>query len=592
MAERKFSYVGADGWGVPADASDSTTLGGLTMGGNIDMNSAGKVVNCNAATVANDALVYGQSGASLAGLAITTNDLALSGGATITGLPTTPTSATEAVSKSYADLLASGLAPKTEVHCLKMVDDSLVTAPTLTSGDAGDAYVVAGTGGAWSTFAIGDIVEWDGSSWNLLTQNSGSEPPDGAKVIVTDTSAAGSFASHENEVATYSASGDSWSFATADGGEVRVIHNPDGDSVYEFLAYVYDSENDVWVLSNGAGQVNAGLGLTKDFNTINVGNGDGISVTADAIAVDLTSNAGLTLTGTSPNKTLGVLANTNAGILIDASGVAIDLATTNPGLQFDGSGDLQVLADTTAGLEVTSSGVGIDLAASNPGLQFSAGDLAVLPNTAAGIEVGASGVAVSLEADGAIVFDGSNGGLEINLETTNPTLDISSNELGVKYSTTTGGLDQDSDGLKVKVDTTTIQINGSGQLEAIGAADANAIINSYTASNAITKGDPVYFDSTSGQIDQGDASNDTKKWVRGIALANIAQSASGEIVSFGPAAGVLTGATPGTVYYLNTTSGLIAAAPPSGNIWVVSIGSAINATDLFVDIQYHNKKPA
>ena len=69
-----------------------------------------------------------------------------------------------------------------------------------------------------------------------------------------------------------------------------------------------------------------------------------------------------------------------------------------------------------------------------------------------------------LETEGAIVRDGSNDGLEINLETTNPTLAISSNELGVKYSTTAGGLDQDATGLKVKVDGTTISINGSGQI--------------------------------------------------------------------------------------------------------------------------------
>lgn len=516
MAERSFLFMAADGFSEEAADADSTTLGALTMGGNIDMNSAGKVINSNPASADGDVLVYGQSSANLAGLTIDTADLVMSG-VTITGLPTTPTGATEAASKAYVDNVASGLSWKEPAQVLRMVDDSLVTAPTLGTGDKGKAYVVGGTGGAWSGYAVGDIVEWDGSAWNLVLAGSGGEPPDGTRVVVVEASAAGSFAGEEDNIGTYDATGDSWSFDTATEGWAILILGE--NSVYENSGFTYDGG--VWVQFTGAGQINAGDGLSKDGNTLNVNAGDGIQIASDYVALDIYgTNPGLTLIGTTPDKELSVLAN-----------------------------------------------------------------------TAAGIKLTASGVEVNVEADGAIVFDGTNGGLEINLETTNPTLDIVSNELGVKYSTTASGLDQDANGLKVKVDGSTILINGSGQIYAAGSDEATRIENDYTASEAVTKGDPVYWDTTANQFSQADASVDAQSYVFGVAKVDIGAAASGAVVSYGPAAGVLTGATPGAKYYLAAGGGLSTSPPGAGNR-VILIGWAINSTDLWVQPIDYGKKAA
>jgi hypothetical protein len=137
------------------------------------------------------------------------------------------------------------LAPAT---VLKMVDDSLVTAPTLTAADAGNAYMVAGTGGAWSGFAVGDIVEWSGSAWVLVLANSGGEPPDGTRVVVAAASAAGSFAGGEEEVWTYATSGSTWSSTTAPANENRIFINGSG-SLYEnkFFEYVGAHPAGAWV---------------------------------------------------------------------------------------------------------------------------------------------------------------------------------------------------------------------------------------------------------------------------------------------------------------------------------------------------------
>ncbi len=98
---------------------------------------------------------------------------------------------------------------------LRIVDDSLVTAPTLTAGDAGKAYHVAGIGGVWSVFTIGDIVEWTGTAWVLVVAGSAAEPPDGVRAVVVEASAAGSFAGAEEEVWSYATGTSTWTAATA-----------------------------------------------------------------------------------------------------------------------------------------------------------------------------------------------------------------------------------------------------------------------------------------------------------------------------------------------------------------------------------------
>lgn len=86
---------------------------------------------------------------------------------------------------------------------LKMINDTLTTAPTLNASDRGKAYVVAGTGGAWSSFSEGDIVEWDGTEWNLVVENSSGAPPAGTRVIV-GSNPGGSFQNHTDKVMVYS----------------------------------------------------------------------------------------------------------------------------------------------------------------------------------------------------------------------------------------------------------------------------------------------------------------------------------------------------------------------------------------------------
>lgn len=124
-----------------------------------------------------------------------------------------------------------------DASVLKIVDDSLVTSPTLGVADAGKAYHVAGVGGDWSGFAVGDIVEWDGSAWAVVVANSGGEPPDGTRAVVVDASAAGSFATHEEKVMLFTA-GAPGSWAVADtpdlGNRIKITTGLYSDQYYDY----------------------------------------------------------------------------------------------------------------------------------------------------------------------------------------------------------------------------------------------------------------------------------------------------------------------------------------------------------------------
>lgn len=126
---------------------------------------------------------------------------------------------------------------------------------------------------------------------------------------------------------------------------------------------------------------------------------------------------------------------------------------------------------TVSGLESTNPGnaagqLRVKLEASNPTLQIDGSNqLGVKYDTAAGLDTSATGLQVQLSATGALEFQ--TGEIAINLEATNPTLQINgSNELGVKLDAA-GAIVTGAAGLAVQVDDATVTINGSNQLESL-----------------------------------------------------------------------------------------------------------------------------
>ena len=187
MAERKFMFMAADGHSEEAAAADHTVLSGLVIGSG--SYSAGKITGVTAGSAAGDVVIWGQA-VTLGEITLgADDDIKLSNGGEILGLPTTPSAADAAVSKAYVDNPLSGLKWKSPVGVLRVKSDDDQNGVDPTAGSVGEAWLVNN----WATETDGDIVEWSGSAWVTILANSGGEPPDGTRIIVTGTGAAGSF---------------------------------------------------------------------------------------------------------------------------------------------------------------------------------------------------------------------------------------------------------------------------------------------------------------------------------------------------------------------------------------------------------------
>lgn len=257
----------------------------------------------------------------------------------------------------------------------------------------GDAYVVDGSGASDE----GDMIEWSGSAFVTIETASGGFVADGVRAVLgltpagvliapyteaTDDGKIVDFTGASNTGADTGDAVDKASVLAQDSGHIGFNDNN---------AYVFEGAvpSGSWVQWNGGGQVNAGAGMTKSGNTLDVIGGNGVTVAADLVSVDVDSETGgniqpanLTTNG------VGVDINAIAGTGIEADGSAnLRLATQGTGigggngstLSFDataadgngltGSGAvLAVDSDTETGtpilgVNVTANGVGIDVSA-------------------------------------------------------------------------------------------------------------------------------------------------------------------------------------------------------------------------------------
>ena len=298
-----------------------------------------------------------------------TGNIGLTSGARITGVPDIPTASTDAVNQNYVDSVASGLQWRTPVDVSGLVGNANVTTLNGLSPSAGDAYVVTDSGtltrGGVSV-AAGDLVQDDGSVWVKVVSNSGGYVPDGTRAILstatalitpyTDSTDDGKIVEFDGITNT----GSDTSEAT-DGSAVLVKGE---GSYWENNSFVFDGTvpTGTWVLFSGAGQINAGAGLSKDSNTINVNFGDGIENASDYVAVDIyDTNPGLQLIGTTPDKQLDVKLKAAAGLSKDGSGMYIAIDDTPDTLDVDGDGlkvvglpSLFKINDVAVGVTVTA----------------------------------------------------------------------------------------------------------------------------------------------------------------------------------------------------------------------------------------------
>ncbi len=305
----------------------------------------------------------------LAGLSLTGN-LAMSGGATVTGLPL-PSAGGEAASKTYVDNVATGVRWKDPVALHGLVGNATVLTVNGLSPSTGDSYVMTDNGTLTAGLlgvVAGDLVEYDGSVWVKIVSAVGGFVPADIRVILstataliapyTDATDDGKIMEFSGSSNTGAATGDA-----ADGNAVLVT----GDGAYwENDGFVFDGTvpTGTWIQFTGGGQIDAGAGLSKAGNTLSVNFGDGIIEASDYVAVDLVaSNPGLELTGTTPDKKLQAQVDGAHGIIRGASGLEVEIDDTPNTLDVDADG-LKVVGLPSL-FEVNDVAVGATVTAAN-----------------------------------------------------------------------------------------------------------------------------------------------------------------------------------------------------------------------------------
>lgn len=283
------------------------------------------------------------------------------------------------------------------------------------------------------------------------------------------------------------------------------------------------------------------------------------------------------------------------------SDVGADVVGTNnlAFSQFTGTGAI------TAGTGLTKTGNTID-AIGGAGITANADDLQIDLHTAADAQgAGTGGGSSGLEFD----TSGLAGKLRAAV---NPTggLERTASGLAVRIDDTPDTLDSGAAGLKVVGVPSLFKVNGTAVGATVTAANLDTLTNGSVADSlhshnkakrvedvmvsneAITANDPVCWSGTASQVNQARANTDARSLVVGVSKTAAAGSGTNlDVVCHGTAAGVLSGATPGTAYFLQSTGGLGTSIPGSGNR-VIQVGIAQTGSDLWVRIVDFGKKAA
>jgi len=325
----------------------------------------------------------------------------------------TPTVGTAAANKDYVDGLISGIAWKDPVKVLGFIGEATVVAINALTPAAGDSVVATTAGtptaGTSDALVIGDLAEFDGTSWQKLYAASGSRLPAGIRLVVSTTatllspltgsadegkileSMADPGTDIDGTVSDFLDTGDA-----VDGNAVLVACPPGNFdvSVNENKGYVFDG-----AVPTGSYIQFTGTGATVAFSTVTPDSGGSIVADTASDTLTLTGGDGIATVGTPGTDTITFAAALEAA------------AAGEGGLAIDG-GEIRVLANTAAGIELTASGVAVDLEAAGAGeggLAFDSGEIRV--DVGLGLELLAGGVTVDLEADGSgtggLAFDGN-----------------------------------------------------------------------------------------------------------------------------------------------------------------------------------------
>jgi len=225
-----------------------------------------KLTNLASATANNDAVGWNQSGIQLTGLDVNSNK--------ITSVATCTVS-DDAANKAYVDNQVAGL------QWLEPVDAGATSGylgtRTIAEIDAlspiaGDAVVAGSAGtpsaGTSDTLAVGDLAEFDGTSWKKIITNSGGFPPNGTRAVVSTASTLYSpmtDGTDDGKVATWDGTSLTPSLYTSQDGDALLCNAE--NAVDENKQFVFDGTvpTGSWIQFGGTGTDHGALsGLGDD----------------------------------------------------------------------------------------------------------------------------------------------------------------------------------------------------------------------------------------------------------------------------------------------------------------------------------------
>lgn len=457
----------------------------------------------------------------------------------------------------------------------------LTNLPSAASTDAVSVAAVKSTAGSISKGQVVHLVGYNGTEYTVELADADSAslmPAIGIVTAAMTEASAGTVVVSGRagglNTSTYSA-GDSL-YISATAGTLTTTKPTGATTAIQRIgevASVNASTGEILVL--GAGRSNDVPNIAQD--NMWIGNSSGVS-TPTPVGNGLTSTPGTSL-AVDPDGTTG---GDIQPVSVVANGVGVDISNiAGTGLEADGSANLRIAAAAAGnGLEGGGgSALSVHLEATNPSLQIATDELGLKIFASGGLQKDTNGVSIKLD-DTPDTLDVDADGLKVvgvpssfKVQGTATNASVSAGNL----NTLTGGSSSNADTLHT---------------HSIPSTEAPKVEDDLTVNESISVADPVYWTSTTGRVGKGAANTDSK--ARIIGVARTAQATPGNdsaVVSRGLAAGTLSGATPGTPYYLQATGGIGTSLPAAGNR-IILVGYASTATDLWVEIRDYGKLAA
>lgn len=533
----------------------------VASGDNLDART-GKLINLGAATSSGDAISYGQSGAVLAGLALTA--VLAMGGNKITNLAD-GTVASDAVNYGQLSSVTTGSRAWREVLLVKQ---------QVLNGSSGGVRAAQAAYIATNPTDLDTFVISDGTNVETFTFKT---VPLGAFDVQIGGSAS---ATQTNLVAEINLSSVFWSSVSTNGLDDYFAANPTA----QFVVYRKTTEAAVTDRLYGTLTAPSGIKVVDFFTAGPQAYGVESSTEANLPSADPAAqrfgfSRQFVLLATCETHLIANdvttwtwNADTSVQTWYESDQMALSFTS---GLTRTGS-TVSVNTATAFGTYIDggSNNVAVAITATNPGISILADGLQTLQDGSGGLAHGASGDKVKVDT----VTSG------------NPTLAIGANGLRVIGLPSLFNINS----VAVSANVTAANL---GTLTAGATSDAGAL-HSHSAGprfsavtvGALAAGDPIYWSSTNNQVDKAQANTDTKSFVIGLNDSSaVSSSGTANVISHGKNPGVLAGATAGTPYYLASAGGLTTTAPGATNR-VIQVGVAYNATDLWVRVLDFGKK--